>query len=144
MQEDTPASEMDRLSLNVDKLGVELRRLNAEILYWKSETDKRKLQLGEHLLDDPCDPDDTLWERLAAREVAEKCAVVAKAPGMTAAIIMELVRDKQESLMRLRSRDGTIARLVGLRNALETGYAELERRLWISERRVAELRRGGA
>ena len=43
--------------------------------------------------------------------------------------------------MRLRSRDGTIARLVGLRNALETGYAELERRLWISERRAAELSR---
>ena len=46
--------------------------------------------------------------------------------------------------MRLSSRDGTIARLVGLRNALETGYAELEKRLWISERRVAELTRSQA
>ena len=44
--------------------------------------------------------------------------------------------------MRLRARDGTIARLVGLRNALEKGYAELENRLWASERRAAELNRG--
>ena len=43
--------------------------------------------------------------------------------------------------MRLRSRDGTIARLMGLRNALDMGYTELERRLWASERRAAELAR---
>ena len=67
-------AEIERLTSTVDILGVELERLNAEILYWKSETDKRKLQLGEHLLDEPCDPDDTLWLRLAAGEVAQKCA----------------------------------------------------------------------
>lgn len=43
--------------------------------------------------------------------------------------------------MRLRARDGTITRLVGMRSAMETGYAELENRLWLSERRVAELSR---
>lgn len=39
-----------------------INRLNAEILFWKSETDKRKVQLGEYtLLDDPSDPNDVLW-----------------------------------------------------------------------------------
>jgi hypothetical protein len=43
--------------------------------------------------------------------------------------------------MRLRSRDGTIARLVSMRNALENGYSELEGRLWANERRLAEFTR---
>ena len=64
--------ELDRLTATVDRLGHELERLNSEILYWKSETDKRKQQLGEYLLDDPCDPgDDSLWQQLVAREVEE-------------------------------------------------------------------------
>jgi hypothetical protein len=81
------------------KLNPMLERLHAEILYWKAETDKRKVQLGEYLLDDPCDPDDSLWERLAAREVAEARLRVSNNPAAAMEIIMELVRDKQECLV---------------------------------------------
>jgi hypothetical protein len=45
--------------------------------------------------------------------------------------------------VQLKSRDGTIARLVGLRSALEASHTELEKRLWLSERRLAELMRDG-
>lgn len=174
--QESSTKELDRLTATVDTLGRELERLNAEILYWKSETDRRKLQLGEHILDDPCNPgDDSLWLRLAAREVAEAKEKTAQDPALAMTLITELVRDKQEALvcfecllflhvsvgigssgedtpeaklhlsfqMRLRARDGTIARLVGLRTALEQGYAELENRLWVSERRASELSRGG-
>jgi hypothetical protein len=79
----------------------EQERLNAEILYWMNETDKRKVQLGEYLLDAPCDPDDSLWERLAAREVAMARERIAADPCAAMGIIMELVRDKQECLVSL-------------------------------------------
>ena len=91
-------AELDRLTSTVDALGLEMERLNAEILYWKSETDKRKIQLGEHhLLDD--DADDGLWRRLAAREVAEARERVAKNPEIAMALITELVRDKRECMV---------------------------------------------
>ena len=92
-------SELDRLSSNVDVMGKELEKLNSEILYWKSETDKRKIQLGEHLLDDPCDPDDRLWEQLAVREVDEARWRIARNPEVTMAIVTALVRDKQEAMV---------------------------------------------
>lgn len=44
---------------------------------------------------------------------------------------------------QVQARDGTIARLVGLRSALEASHAELEKRLWLSERRLAVLLRDG-
>ena len=44
--------------------------------------------------------------------------------------------------MRLKSREGTIARLVALRAALETALADTEKRLWASERLAAEFTRG--
>ena len=78
---------------------AERERLNAEILYWMTETDKRKVQLGEYLLDAPCDPDDSLWEQLAAREVASARERIAADPLAAMGIIMELVRDKQECLV---------------------------------------------
>jgi hypothetical protein len=43
--------------------------------------------------------------------------------------------------IRLKSRDGTISRLASLRLALEASHTEMEKRLWISERRAAELTR---
>jgi hypothetical protein len=73
--------------------------LNAEILYWKSETDKRKVQLGEYLLDDPCDADDSLWQTLAAREVAAARERVIGDPEAAMALIMELVRDKHACMV---------------------------------------------
>ena len=74
-------------------------RLNAEILYWKSETDKRKVQLGEYaLLDDPCDPTDVLWEHLAAREVNHVRERIA-AGEQAIDLVVELVRDKHECLV---------------------------------------------
>ena len=99
--------ELDRLTATVDRLGHEMERLNSEILYWKSETDKRKQQLGEYLLDDPCDPgDDSLWQQLVAREVEEAREKMGGGssggvdPEVVAmALITELVRDKQEALV---------------------------------------------
>ena len=99
--------ELDRLTATVDRLGHELERLNSEILYWKSETDKRKQQLGEYLLDDPCDPgDDSLWQQLVAREVEEAREKMGGGSGgvdpqvvVAMALITELVRDKQEALV---------------------------------------------
>ena len=125
----------------------ERERLNAEILYWMNETDKRKVQLGEYLLDSPCDPDDSLWERLAAREVASARERIAADPLAAMGIIMELVRDKQECLvsvyvwvywyskltfipqLRLKSRDDTISRLASIREALEASRTEMEKSL---------------
>ncbi len=73
--------------------------LNAEILYWKSETDKRKVQLGEYaLLDDPCDPNDVLWEHLAVREVNHVRERIA-AGEQAIDLLVELVRDKHECLV---------------------------------------------
>ena len=73
----------------------ELERLNAEILFWKNETDRRKVQLGEYLLDDPCDPDDdSLWQRHAAREVEAARERLAREPECALALVMELVREK--------------------------------------------------
>ena len=77
----------------------ETERLNAEILYWMAETDKRKEQLGEYLLDEPCDPDDCLWERLAAGEVESARARIASDPCAAMGIIMTLVREKQACLV---------------------------------------------
>ena len=74
----------------------EIERLNAEILFWKSETDKRKVQLGEYLLDDPCDPgDDSLWQKHAACEVEAARERLTREPGCALALVMALVRDKQ-------------------------------------------------
>jgi hypothetical protein len=78
---------------------TDIERLHAEILYWKSEVDKRKVQLGEYILDDPCDPDDSLWERLVAREVELARERIAADPAAAMGIIIELVRDKQEYLV---------------------------------------------
>ena len=78
-----------------------MEQLNAEILYWKSETDKRKVQLGEYLLDDPCDVDDSLWQTLAAEEVAEARQRVEGDPEAAMALIMELVRDKHACMVRV-------------------------------------------
>ena len=83
----------------------EIERLNAEILYWKAETDKRKVQLGEYMLDDPCDPDDSLWERLVAREVSLARERIAADPDAAMCVIIELVRDKQECLVSANDKD---------------------------------------
>ena len=72
--------------------------LNAEILYWMSETDKRKVQLGEYLLDDPCEPEYSLWQRHADSEVAEMRKTVSDENAM--AIIIELIRDKHALKVR--------------------------------------------
>jgi hypothetical protein len=77
-----------------------INRLNAEILFWKSETDKRKVQLGEYtLLDDPSDPNDDLWEKLAACEVAQARERIAAGEVDAVALITELIRDKQACLV---------------------------------------------
>jgi hypothetical protein len=84
---------------SVKKFNMSIEQLNAEILYWKSETDKRKVQLGEYLLDDPCDVDDSLWQTLAAEEVAEARQRVVGDPEAAMALIMELVRDKHACMV---------------------------------------------
>jgi hypothetical protein len=76
-----------------------MEQLNAEILYWKRETDKRKVQLGEYLLDEPCEPDNSLWERYVAHEVEEAREKLANDPGLAMALIMALVRDKHECMV---------------------------------------------
>jgi hypothetical protein len=107
--------ELDRLRTTVDTLGRELEKLNAEVLYWKSETDKRKLQLGEHLLDDPCDPnDDSLWQRLAAREVEAARERVSRTPETAMTLIIELIRDKQEALVSVRLFDLIMMAMIDL------------------------------
>ena len=45
--------------------------------------------------------------------------------------------------IQLKSRDGTITRLAGLRLALEASHTELEKRLWLSEQRLAVFVRDG-
>lgn len=101
MQAANSSKEHDHLTASVNVLQRELERLNAEILYWKSETDKRKLQLGEHLLDDPSDPcDDSLWRGLVSRELEEMRAKVEQHPECTMTLIAELIRDKQECMVR--------------------------------------------
>ncbi len=143
-------------------MDAELARLNAEVLFWKAETDKRKELLGEHFLDDPCDPTgDSLWQKHAAREVEAARERLSKEPGCAVALVMTLVRDKhalqvcvwfhlcahsfakRRTQAQVQARDGTIARLVGLRSALEASHAELEKRLWLSKRRLAVLLRDG-
>jgi hypothetical protein len=88
--------ELDRLRTTVDTLGRELEKLNAEVLYWKKR--------GTDKLDDPCDDpndnDDSLWQRLAAREVeAAREKVSRSTPEAAMALITELIRDKQEALV---------------------------------------------
>ena len=78
-----------------------INRLNAEILYWKSETDKRKVQLGEYqLLDDPSDPDDeSLWEKLVVVRYVDQARERIAAGEDAIDLITELIRDKQECLV---------------------------------------------
>ena len=76
-------------------------RLNAEVLYWKSETDKRKVQLGEYqLLDDPSDPnDESLWEKLLVARYVDQARERIAAGEDAIDLITELIRDKQECLV---------------------------------------------